>query len=171
MPRELPVTTEDRRIAALAALAIAVHVLESGIPSPVPGIKPGLANIVTLLVLFRHGWRTAAWVSLLRVLAGSLLLGTFMSPTFFLSLAGAAASLLAIGLLWQLPRGWFGLAGFSVLAAVSHVTAQLLVAWWLFVPHQAVLRLLPLLVAAGIVFGVINAIITSSIDRRLQQTA
>ena len=60
---------------------------------PLPGVKPGLANIVTLIVLARYGWATAVWVSGLRVLAGSLLLGHFLAPGFFLTLTGTALSL------------------------------------------------------------------------------
>ena len=168
MPSQFEITEEDKKIASFAALAIAIHVLESGFPSPVPGIKPGLANIITLLVLFRYGWRFAAWVSLLRVTAGSLLLGTFMSPTFMLSLAGALASLLAMLLLWTTVRPWVGLTGVSVLASVSHVMAQLFVAWWLFIPHPGILVLAPVLVTAGILFGIFNAIIASSIENRLE---
>ena len=167
MSSQFEITEEDKKIASFAALAIAIHVLESGFPSPVPGIKPGLANIITLLVLFRYGWRFAAWVSLLRVTAGSLLLGTFMSPTFVLSLAGALASLLTMLLLWTTVRPWVGLTGVSVLASVSHVMAQLFIAWWLFIPHPGILVLAPLLVTAGILFGIFNAIIASSIENRL----
>lgn len=168
MSSQFEITEEDKKIASFAALAIAIHVLESGFPSPVPGIKPGLANIITLLVLFRYGWRFAAWVSLLRVTAGSLLLGTFMSPTFVLSLAGALASLLTMLLLWTTVRPWVGLTGVSVLASVSHVMAQLFIAWWLFIPHPGILVLAPLLVTAGILFGIFNAIIASSIENRLE---
>ncbi len=167
MSSQFEITEEDKKIASFAALAIAIHVLESGFPSPVPGIKPGFANIITLLVLFRYGWRFAAWVSLLRVTAGSLLLGTFMSPTFVLSLAGALASLLTMLLLWTTVRPWVGLTGVSVLASVSHVMAQLFIAWWLFIPHPGILVLAPLLVTAGILFGIFNAIIASSIENRL----
>jgi heptaprenyl diphosphate synthase len=156
MSSQFEITEEDKKIASF------------GLPSPVPGIKPGLANIITLLVLFRYGWRFAAWVSLLRVTAGSLLLGTFMSPTFVLSLAGALASLLTMLLLWTTARPWVGLTGISVLASVSHVMAQLFVAWWLFIPHPGILVLAPLLVTAGILFGIFNAIIASSIENRLE---
>ena len=169
MSSQYEITQEDKNIASFAALAIAIHVLESGFPSPVPGVKPGLANIITLLVLFRYGWRFAAWVSLLRVTAGSLLLGTFMSPTFVLSLSGALASLLAMLLLWTTLRPWVGLAGVSVLASVRHVMVQLFVAWWLFIPHPGILVLTPLLVTAGILFGIFNAIIASSIENRLEE--
>ena len=95
---ELTPTREDRRIARHAAAAIVLTVAEAAIPLPLPGIKPGLANIVTLVVLARWGWREAVWVSLLRVLAGSLLLGQFLAPGFFLSLSGALASLLVLGM-------------------------------------------------------------------------
>ena len=86
---ELPVTAEDRRIARLAALALGLTLVEAAIPSPIPGVKPGLANIVILMVLLQYGWRAAAWVSGLRVLAGGLLLGTLFAPGFWLSAAGA----------------------------------------------------------------------------------
>ena len=67
-------TLDDHRVAKLAAMAIGLHMLESIIPSPLPGVKPGIANIVTLYVLYRFDFATAAWVSLLRVFASSLLL-------------------------------------------------------------------------------------------------
>jgi heptaprenyl diphosphate synthase len=86
---ELPVTEDDYRIARYAAAAIALSVAEAALPSPLPGIKPGLANIIVLVVLARYGWRDAAWVSLLRVVAGSLVIGQFLAPGFFLALAGA----------------------------------------------------------------------------------
>ncbi len=73
----LQTTRDDHRIAWLAALAITIHMLESGLPSPLPGAKPGLANVITIAVLVCFGWRAAVWVSLLRVLAGSLLLDPF----------------------------------------------------------------------------------------------
>ena len=167
MNKPLYITEEDRKIAAFAALAITIHVLESTFPSPVPGVKPGLANIITLLVLFRYGWRFAAWVSLLRVIAGSLLLGTFMSPTFILSLSGALVSLLVMLLLWVAMRHWVSLVGISILSSISHVMAQLFVAWWLFIPHPGILVLIPVLITAGILFGIFNAIIASSLNNRL----
>ncbi|MGH8479676.1 MAG: Gx transporter family protein [Gammaproteobacteria bacterium] len=48
---EIEVTAEDARSAGLAARAIAIHVVEANLPSPLPGVKPGLANVVTLAAL------------------------------------------------------------------------------------------------------------------------
>jgi hypothetical protein len=87
----------DRRLARYAVAAIAASLVEAAIPSPLPGVKPGLANIVILIVLARHGWRDAAWVSALRVVAGSLLAGQFLAPGFFLAAAGALCSLAVLG--------------------------------------------------------------------------
>ena len=104
----VPTTRQDHRIAWLTALAITIHIAESALPSPLPGIKPGLANVVTIVALVQYGWGTAAWVALLRVLIGSLLIGTFLSPTFLLSLAGAVASITALRLASWVPGRGFG---------------------------------------------------------------
>ena len=150
---------EDLRVAALAALAVAVHVMEAAVPAPVPGIKPGLANVVTVLALVRFGWATAAWIGALRVLVGSLLLGTFLSPTFLLSAAGAAAALAALALGARWPGRGLSPLGLSLLAAVAHMAGQVALAWALFVPHQALLLLAAPLVTAAAVFGTASGII------------
>ena len=102
----LVTSPEDHRIAQLAAAAIGLALIDAAIPLPLPGVKPGLANIVTLIVLARFGWATAAWVSGLRVVAGSLLLGQFMSPGFFMSLTGSLFSLFVLAFAVRLPGRW-----------------------------------------------------------------
>lgn len=151
----------DSQIAGFAALAVVIHILEASVPSPLPGIKPGLANVITLVVLFRHGWVMALWVAGLRVLVGSLLLGSFMTPTFILSAAGALASVAVLGLFWGLlggQRAWSPtVLGYALLAAWAHMTAQLGVAWLLFVPHDGLWRLAPILLTASTVFAALSA--------------
>ena len=63
---------DDLRVAQLAALAVVLSLVDAGIPTPLPGLKPGLANIITLLALTRFGWRVAVSVSLMRILADQL---------------------------------------------------------------------------------------------------
>lgn len=154
----IPTTRDDHRIAWLTALAITIHVAESVLPSPLPGVKPGLANVVTVIVLLLYGWTTAAWVALLRVLVGSLLIGTFLSPAFALSLAGALASLAALRLASWLP-GAFGPVGYSLLAALAHMAAQFWTAYGLFIPHDALLHLFPPLMSAALVFGLVSGVV------------
>ncbi len=155
---ELVPTADDHRIARYAAAAIALSVVEAAIPMPLPGVKPGLANIVTLVVLARYGWRDAVWVSLLRVLAGSLLLGQFLAPGFFLSLAGALASLAALGLAMHLPARGFGPVSQSLLAAFAHIAGQLAVARLWLVPHDGLLYLVPFFALAALLFGLANGL-------------
>ena len=158
---QINTTLDDHRVAKLAALAIGLHLLESIMPSPLPGVKPGIANIVTLFVLYRFNFATAAWVSLIRVFATSLLLGNFLSPTFALSLGGAIMSLGILGLAQYLPRQYFGPVSLSILAAFAHMIGQLiLVRLWL-IPHAGLSYLVPLFMAAALLFGLINGIVTS----------
>lgn len=171
-------TRKDHIIAWLAALAIAIHIIESAIPTPLPGVKPGLANVVTLIALLLWGWRVAAWISLLRVLVGSLLLGTFLTPTFFLSLSGACSSLIALALLQylsrkvsrQLPRLAVGPVGYSVAAAVAHMTGQFYTAYWLFIPHKALFQLLPLLLTMALIFGMVSGVIAYRVVTKLDSS-
>lgn len=163
MKIHLPVTAEDHRIAHLAALAIGLTLAEATIPSPLPGVKPGLANIITLVVLSRFGWRVAAWVSLLRVVAGSFLLGTFLSPGFVLSLSGALLSLLALGVTMRLPGKLFGPVTHSILAAMAHIAGQVAVVYLWLIPHAGIAYLLPLFALAALVFGTVNGLIAATL--------
>ena len=152
-------TPEDHRIAQLAAAAIGLSLIDAAIPLPLPGIKPGLANIVTLIVLARYGWLAAAWVSGLRVFAGGLLLGYFLSPGFFMSLTGALFSLLTLALAIRLPSRWFGPVSWSILAAFAHIGGQLLLARWWLIPHDGLYLLVPFFAVAALTFGVINGLL------------
>ena len=158
---QIAVTAEDRRVAWLATAAVGLSLVDAAIPSPLPGVQPGLANIVTLVVLARYGWATAVWVSGLRVLAGSLLLGYFLAPGFFLSLTGTTLSLLTLGLARHLPQRWFGPVSLSILAAFAHIGGQLLLARLWLIPHNGVFLLTPVFAAAALVFGTINGLIAA----------
>ena len=165
---EVQPSARDRRLARHAAAAIAASLIEAAIPSPLPGVKPGLANIVILIVLARHGWRDAAWVSVLRVIAGSLLAGQFLAPGFFLAATGAVTSLAVLGALQALPWRWLGPVGRSVAAAFAHIGGQLVLARLWLVPHDGLFNLAPVFFAAALVFGVVNGVVA---DRLLRDNA
>jgi heptaprenyl diphosphate synthase len=160
---EIKTTSDDHRIAKLAAFAIGLHLIEAIVPSPLPGVKPGIANIVTLFVLYRFDFATAAWVNLLRVFAGSMLLGQFLSPSFILSLSGALTSLAVLACAIKLPKKYFGPVSLSILAAFAHIAGQLLVVRLWLIPHAGVAYLIPIFAAAALLFGVINGLITSTL--------
>lgn len=142
-------------IALLTALAIALMAVERLIPVTiaVPGVKLGLANVVTLTALYLFTWRDTLTIILLRVLLGSLILGSFSA--FLFSLGGA---LLAFGvmalLVLCLPRV-FSIVGVSVCGAVAHNVGQLLVAA-LVVRNLGIVSYLPVLLVAAIGTGLIT---------------
>lgn len=157
----------ERSLVLYAALAVSVHLVEAGIPSPIPGIKPGLANVVTLFVLLRYGISAAAWVTVLRVSASGVLLGTLFGPTFMLGAAGAIAAMVALAMAHKTVGRWLGPVGYAVPAALAHTMAQIGVAGWLFVPHPGLWRLAPLLLAAAVAAGILTGIITAAINAHL----
>lgn len=156
-------TEEDHRIAKLTAFAIGLHMLESAFPSPFPGVKPGVANIVVLFVLERYGLQAAVWVSLLRVFASSLLLGQFLTPSFLLSLSGAILSLIALAVARGLPKRYFSVITLSILAAFAHIAGQLIVVRLLLIPHASVMVLVPVFALAALFFGLVNGLITAKL--------
>ena len=158
--------SEDHHIAKLTALAIGLHMIEAVIPSPLPGVKPGVANIVTLFVLYKYGFATAAWVSLLRVFASSLLLGQFLSPTFVLSLSGALLSLAALFFAQHLPNKYFSVITLSILGAFAHIAGQLIIVWLWLIPHTGVVYLIPIFALAALVFGLINGLVVTKLMKK-----
>ena len=146
--------------AILVALGASIQIAESVIPRPLPWLRLGLANVITLIALYRYGWRMAIRVGMLRTVIGSLFLGTSGSPAFFLSFGGATISCIAMGII---PRGRsrnparFGLTGVSVTGAVTHNLVQLALAWVLFIKHGGILWLAPVLMVTGVITGVITA--------------
>lgn len=153
----------DALVAGFAALAIAIHILEAAFPSPLPGVKPGLANVVTVVVFVRWGWRMAAAVAILRILVGSLLVGSFLSPTFLMSASGGVAALAALGVVALLPGRAVGALGASILAALAHMGTQLTVAYALFIPHTALFGLVPPLMTASLIFGTVSGMIAATV--------
>jgi heptaprenyl diphosphate synthase len=126
-------------------------------------VKPGIANIITLYVLHRYDFSTAAWVSLLRVFAASLLFGNFLTPTFVLSLSGALASLAMLALAMHLPARWFGPVSHSIFAAFAHIAGQLLVVRLWLIPHAGLAYLVPVFAAAALIFGTLNGLIAAKL--------
>ena len=94
-----PQSNKMMTMAIMVALGVILHRLEALLPLPSPWIKLGLANLMTLVALVFLGFKEAVIVTFLRVVLGSILGGTFLGPTFFLSLAGGIAAILIMGML------------------------------------------------------------------------
>ena len=154
-------------IALLVGLGVVLHRLEALLPLPTPWVKLGLANIMTLIALVFLGFRAALEVTLLRVLLGSVLGGTFLSPTFFLSLAGGLASVCIMGLLYRERRQAFSLVGISVAAAYAHTTAIFVCVFFLFIHQKVFFNLLPVFLTFSLVSGILTGLLANNITRHL----
>jgi len=143
------------RVALLTGFGLALFLFESLIPRPLPWIKPGLANIATIVALFTLS-SAAAWiVSMLRCVLASLIGGTMLNPSFWLSICGAAASVTAMIIARRLGKKTFSIIGVGMIGAFAHMLAQVAVAGLLVVGDTAILVLLPSMLLSSLITGLI----------------
>ncbi len=137
--------------ALLTAIALTIWVAESYIPplTPVPGIKLGLANIVTIFTAYYLGGSYAVSVLTLRVVLGLLLTGQ-VSAALYAAPAGVGALLLTLLLKMRMKEELIWVV--SGLSALVHNAIQLGVAV-LITGSTAILIYMPLLAAAGLIAG------------------
>ena len=141
--------------AVLTALALGLSYAERFIPLglvvPLPGIKLGLANVVTLLTLCLVGPGAAFSVLVARCFLGSLFAGSLSGLVF--SLTGG---LLAMGVMTLLRNSRrLSVYGVSVCGAAAHNVGQICAAM-LVMKTTVVVSYLPLLLAAAVVSGLIT---------------
>lgn len=148
------------RIALLSAYAIAIHSFESMLPTPIPWLRLGVANIITLATLVLYGFRAAMMVTLIRVIISSIFIGTFLGPGFIMSFSGGITSTLAMGIAFSIFPRLFGPVGLSLIGALFHNIAQLFLAYILFVQKiEPILIVSPILILLGTITGIVNGVI------------
>lgn len=153
-------------LAAAVALSMVLSFLESLIPplSTVPGVKLGLANIVTVFILYTYGTAEAGTVSLIRVLLSSLLFGSFVSLAY--SAFGAAFSFAVMVFAKKLLP--FSSLGVSVLGALMHNAGQVLCACIIMENAALAVYFIPLAVSgtlSGIAVGVLAGVVTKRLSK------
>lgn len=159
------------RIALLAAYALALHGFESLLPTPIPWLRLGLANIITLAALVLYGLRPAIMVTLIRVSLASLFTGTFLGPAFILSLGGGISSTLVMGLILSILPNLFSIIGISIIGALVHNLVQLFLAYFLFIGRiEAILIISPLIVLFGTLTGIMNGAVSDLLIKGLKNS-
>ena len=159
----IKITNRDHEIAKLSAIAVALSLIEFFFPSPLPGVKPGIANIIILYTILKFDLQMGIWVSLIRVFVTSILLGSFLSPTFFLSLSGALFSLFSLIMLKNINRKYFSLISLSLIASLAHILGQFLIVRLWIIPHNGIFYLLPIFILSAFIFGLVNALVTNKL--------
>lgn len=161
--------SEAIHIALLSAYAVGLHSIEAFIPTPLPWLRLGLANIITLTTLCLYGLRAGMTVTLTRVFVRSLLAGTFLGPAFIMSLGGGVASTLVMWALHSVFRRHLGIVSLSVFGALTHNIVQLFLAYFFFVRRiEAILIISPVFLLLGVATGIFNGIITNLIIKKIE---
>jgi heptaprenyl diphosphate synthase len=158
--REGTETSEGRLRAevVMVILATGAGVIENMIPRPLPFIKPGLANIVTVAAVAKYGMLTGLRVNILRATGAALFAGVIATPTYILSLAGGAASALVMGISVR----FLSVTGTSVTGSLASLWLQLAIACALLPGLPAGNLLLPLSIwgfLSGAFTGIIAAVL------------
>ena len=154
------------RLALLTAVALTIFLAEAQLPViPIPGVKLGLANIVTVYAMFVMGPGDALLVLSARVFLGAVFSGQMM--TLIYSAAGGVLSWCVLCLLRKpLTREQIWLA--SPVAAIFHNLGQLLAAAAVL-RSWSVMAWLPYLVLAAILAGLFTGVAAQALIRRLDQ--
>ena len=158
------------RCAVLTALALALSVAEGLAPLtvlfPLPGLRLGLANLVTTYALCRLSGREALLILVARCLLGNLLGGNLMALAFSLS-----GGLLALGVTALLVRcSWLSLFGVSIAGAAAHNTGQVLAAMAVL-SSRAPLAYLPPLLLCSLVTGAVTGAASTLLVHRVPDLA
>lgn len=150
----------------LTALALILFTVEAQIPAPVPipGIKLGLSNIITVYAMFCLGPRDTMLILLTRIFLGSVFSGQMM--TLFYSFSGGMLCYAVMLLMRKLvteQQIWVC----SVLGAMAHNVGQIIAAI-LIARTPELIVYLPVLLISGIVTGAFTGICAQLIVRRLK---
>jgi len=152
------------RMALLTAIALTIFMVEAQVPPvvPLPGVKLGLSNIVTVYAVFAIGPGEAAAILFCRIFLGAVFAGNF-SSILYSAAGGSLAILMTIGLRKILKKNQLWVAG--SLGAIAHSVGQVCMA--AFVSGTAgVLVYLPILIAISVVTGLFTGLCAQMLVNR-----
>ena len=153
-------------LSLLTAVATIIFIIELRIPNiiPIPGIKLGLANIITVYAAYRFSAKDVLLIAVARVFLGSLFGGNF--SVIIYSLSGALACLAGMILLRKIiPLVYVWLC--SIIGAILHNTGQMAAA--IFITRTpAVLAYYPPLIISGSIAGLFTGLCAMFILKRVK---
>ncbi len=154
-------------LAMYTTIALTIFVAESALPPllPIPGVKLGLANIVTLWLILNGTWKDALCVLVMRIILGSIFAGQMVS--FAYSLSGGLLCLLAMLLIHHL-LGKEHIVITSVVGAIFHNIGQLLIAF-IVLESFSIIAYLPVLFISGMAAGIFTGLCTKATHKRMGQ--
>ena len=155
-------------LALLTAAALIIFVVEQQIPNPVPipGVKLGLANIITVYAVYHYKPHEVLALLLVRIFLGSMFGGTFLGAAMIFSLSGGLLCLGGMLLLKKVldeKHIWLG----SIFGAILHNTGQTAAAVFVM-QTTAVIAYFPFLVFTGCIAGAFTGLTAQLITGRVR---
>ena len=143
-------------MALLTAIALTIFMIEAQIPAlvPIPGVKLGLANIVTVFAVFVLGPKEAAMILAARLFLGAVFSGNF-STLFYSGAGGVCAIFVTIALRKVLTTKQLWVAG--ALGAIAHSVGQMAMAV-LITGTPGIIAYLPMMIVCSIITGVFTGL-------------
>lgn len=157
------------RLAYFLAISILLGLIESVLPvigGTIPGLKLGLSNIITIVLLYTYGFKEGLLISVLRVIVIGILRTGLFSTTFLLSISGALLSVIVMNMLKKCK---LSVIGVSMGGALFHSVGQILMAIMIlntkeiiyYLPYLMIFSLIP-----GFIIGVLSKEIIKYLEKR-----
>lgn len=158
-------TQHMTRLAIYTAMALALALFERVIPIPIPfpGVKMGLANLIIVIILYKHSFKDALIVNVARVLLAAIFGGGLSSLLY--SFSGALISLGAMYLVMQLMKNSVSTLGVSLTGAYFHSFAQIAVAG-IIIENAGIITYLPIIMWASLGTGAIIGMVSGTFIKR-----
>lgn len=157
--------TKTAYLGVFAALAIIFGYVESLIPFHIgiPGVKLGLANITTVVMLYKMETKEAGIITVIRVIVVGFLFSNAFSIIY--SLAGCFLSLLSMHFLKK--KDYFSIYGISMAGGVAHNIGQIAMAA-MIMETESIWYYMPVLLISGVITGFIIGIVSNEMLKRLK---
>jgi len=153
----------------MVAQALVLSIIESWVPVPVPipGVKLGLANIITIIVIIFCDFKDVLIVVLLRCVLSAVFGGGVSG--FLFSFAGGILSAIVMYTLYRVGSKVFSIIGISIAGAVFHNIGQIVIAS-IIMKDMAFYTILPILLVSGVIMGLFVGLCSSFLERALRNT-
>ncbi|PIE77254.1 MAG: heptaprenyl diphosphate synthase [Clostridiales bacterium] len=154
-------------LSLMLAVAITLNYFERFIPisATIPGVRLGLANVVSLLCLQYYGYKDAFLLVILRTVLSAFFYGSLSALMF--SLGGGLFALTAMSVLWAMRGNRLSLIGVSVGGAIFHNVGQVTVAYFILAT-PAIWSYLPFLLVSAVVSGVLTGVVAQRVSGYLK---
>ncbi len=156
-------------LALMVSLSLILSIIESWLPVPsvIPGVKLGLANIITIIVIMNLGFKDSIYVVTVRCILSSIYGSGFIG--FLFSITGGILSTIVMAFLYKRFPKMFSIVGISLAGSTAHNVGQLLVAS-ILMRELVVMTYLPVLLISGLIMGFFVGLCSHYLSISLRKT-